>query len=35
MQDGKPYVLPSVKKAEQKVVNDPQQNKVTSCTDTL
>jgi aspartate aminotransferase len=26
-EDGKPYVLPSVKKAEQKVVNDPQQNK--------
>ena len=28
LQEGKPLVLPSVKKAEQKVVNDPSANKV-------
>lgn len=30
LQEGKPLVLPSVKKAEQKVVNDPNANKVFS-----
>ena len=29
LQDGKPLVLDVVKKAEQKIINDPQQNKVT------
>lgn len=28
LQEGKPLVLPSVKKAEQKVVSDPSANKV-------
>ena len=30
VQDGKPLVLDVVKKAEQRIINDPQQNKVTS-----
>ena len=29
VQEGKPLVLDVVKKAEQKIINDPQQNKVT------
>ena len=28
MQEGKPLVLDVVKKAEQRIINDPQQNKV-------
>ena len=30
VQEGKPLVLDVVKKAEQKIINDPQQNKVIS-----